>query len=267
MATDYTDKKSKRANCYKREVARSFDRAAKTYNDFALFQQQVLSKLITLCPIRFYSSVLDLGCGTGNATSLLQPKTEQLISLDLSLSMLKIVARKDSNQLVVCADAESLPFKHDIFDLIFSNLAIQWSQQPKALAREVNRTLTKKGYFLASSLSQGSMPEIEQAWLDLDAAPHVNKYDTITRILEPFLIEGFDLHSHFVEPVTMWFDTPEQAVHSLKKIGASVLMDASQKRPVTPGLWRQFLSKYEEMRTPQGIPLTYNVAYFLLQKP
>lgn len=251
---------------YKRSIARSFNRAAHTYNKFAHFQQQVMTKLLALKPLESYSNILDLGSGTGNALSLLNPMADQVVALDLSFAMLQESARAHPQNSMVCADAEALPFGAEKFALIFSNLAIQWSQNPRLLGQELNRVLKAKGYFLVSTLCQGSLLEIEQTWLGIDNASHINQYPIPEKILQPFLDNGFILHNSVVEPMTMWFDSPELAVYSLKKIGASMLVNQKATPTVTPTLWKKFLAQYNEMRQEQGIPLTYHVAYFLLQK-
>ena len=70
-------------NIYKQHVARSFEKAAASYDSHAQFQQEVLSYLLQTLPSRPYSMTLDLGCGTGNAVAELAKVSGRLIALHM----------------------------------------------------------------------------------------------------------------------------------------------------------------------------------------
>lgn len=278
MHTDFFKRQSKKQSnqplkqqirkipCYKNVVAKSFDRAAVTYDRFAEFQKRVLSELIELCPSMQASTCLDLGCGTGNGLPFLNALSNRVVALDISSKMLTQATSKYTNTSFVCADAETLPFAAESFDLVLSNLAIQWSKNLSSLTQEVSHTLSSGGYFLASSLCQNSMIEIAQCWHQVDGLDHTNTYLTYDEVLCEVLSANMTLESSHCKPVIMWFDTPQAAIDSIKRVGASVLVNDKDRRLVTPSTWARFLVEYEKLRTPKGIPLTYQVVYFLLKK-
>lgn len=251
---------------YKKQIIKSFDRAALTYDSFANFQERVLTRLLTLCPALSKPACLDLGCGTGNGASFLNALSGSVVALDFSSEMLAQARIKYGNNVLVCADAERLPFAAESFDLVLSNLMMQWSKRPTQLIEEVAYTLRHDGYFLASTLCRGSMAEIEQCWRNVDGCPHINHYLAYDEQVAELLPACLELEFCACEPLTMWFDMPEDAIHSIKKIGASVLIDNGQKQRISPSAWYSFLSEYEKLREDQGIPLTYQVMYFLLRK-
>ena len=117
----------------KRKVRRAFDRAADSYDDAALLQKEVCSRLLErLDYIRLTPRmILDAGVGTGEAVAPLMKryKKSRLIVLDLSEQMLAralahggLLRRPEP----VCADIEQLPFRDNSFDLVYSNLTLQW---------------------------------------------------------------------------------------------------------------------------------------------
>jgi malonyl-CoA O-methyltransferase len=64
----------------------------------------------------------------------------------------------------------------------------------------------------------------------------------------------------------MWFDSPESAIYSLKKVGAS-LIASDGDQSVSPSKWKAFLLEYEKQRNEFGIPLSYQVSFVVAQRP
>lgn len=252
--------------CYKREVAKSFNRAASTYDDFSQFQANVLLRLVSMCPDIAPKLSLDLGCGTGNAAAFLGAISTQLVNLDLSENMLKKAQQKHHQSYGVCGDAEMLPFQTSVFDLVFSSLSIQWCENLQSLGSEVERVLSPGGHFVVSTLSQDSMPELAHCWQQVDGHTHINHYPSYDDLIKQIKGNGFELVKTVCEPLTMWFDSTKAAIDSLKKVGASVLVEEEERQVVTPAMWRSFLLAYEQLRTEKGIPLTYQLVYLHLKK-
>lgn len=63
------------------------------------------------------------------------------------------------------ADAESLPFPSDSFDVVFSNLMVQWCDDPRTVFAECRRVLRPGGRLVLSTLLEGTLTELKQAWL------------------------------------------------------------------------------------------------------
>lgn len=66
---------------------------------------------------RRIKSVLDLGCGAGRHTRLLEERW-WTVGLDLSMSLLRVARRETKESLYVRADMRELPFGADTFDLV-----------------------------------------------------------------------------------------------------------------------------------------------------
>lgn len=262
---------------YKRQIAQKFDRAALTYDAYADFQRLVLDRLIChqpSLPSARADIVLDVGAGTGQAlprlARLLSPRLS--IALDLSSLMLTKASTNlakqgdDHSFSFVCADAEALPFADKSIDVIFSSLAMQWCLNPSMLFSELYRVTKPGGYLVFSTLCEGSMPEIEASWKGVDQAPHINQYPSFDVLLEQVSHCHWQTHAAELVTVPMWFESPESAIHSLKKVGASLVV-STQKNQMSPSKWKVFIKQYEQLRESAGIPLRYQVAFVVLQKP
>ncbi|REG82921.1 malonyl-ACP O-methyltransferase BioC [Marinomonas pollencensis] len=254
---------------YKRQVAQRFDRAALTYDAYADFQRLVLDRLFSHLPSSYCAdTVLDVGTGTGQAlpTLLETHSPSLLVAFDLSLQMLEQAGESAQPVALVCGDAEALPFAEAGFDLLFSSLAMQWCLQPEALFAELYRVTKPGGYLVFSTLCEGSMPEISKAWQGIDHAPHVNHYPSFNDLLKQLGTSPWQTVNAELETVPMWFESPEEAIYSLKKVGASLVV-SNQKNAISPSKWKAFIQQYEQLRENSGIPLRYQVAFVVLQKP
>jgi ubiquinone/menaquinone biosynthesis C-methylase UbiE len=117
----------------------------KFVNDYARYRpgypDNLLKSLIKDLSIGNDSAILDLACGTGNlANHLLRHIRARIYGIDRSLTMLK----KGRNFLSVCALAEWLPVKDNIFKAVITGQAFHWFDFKTALD-EVTRILKPGG--------------------------------------------------------------------------------------------------------------------------
>lgn len=155
-------------------LRRRFSRAAATYDRNADVQRQTLALLAERLPADPEARlILELGCGTGNLTSLLLahfPRA-RLLSLDFSEAMLKRARAKirvaDGLQAGrvswLCQDAEHfLAANRTCFDYVAANAALQWfGDLPAAFAR-IRAGLRPGGRLLATIFGRRSLVELEE---------------------------------------------------------------------------------------------------------
>ena len=181
-----------------RSVRRSFDRASRTYDAAAAVQGEIRARLLErLDIVRLQpTAVLDLGAGTGHATRELKRRypAAQVIALDSSLAMLRASAsqqrflRKFSP---VCADAHRLPLPSQSFDLVLSNLLLEWCYDPDAVFAEVARVLRPKGLFTFTTLGPDTLKEVRELWRGVDAFTHVHRFIDMHDYGDALLRAGF----------------------------------------------------------------------------
>ena len=114
------------------------------YDNWLDDYKQILSKIKT--------SVLDLGCGTGNDTLYLVERGFKVIACDYSETALDKI-RKELNKIEtrLVDISEKLPFGDNCFDLIIADLSLHYFDEKttKNIMKEIKRVLKPKGHLLA----------------------------------------------------------------------------------------------------------------------
>lgn len=109
---------------------------------------------------RKYPLVLDVGTGTANIPLRFADRQPEgrFIALDLSWNMLRKAAsniRENGSAgriLLVCAEAEQLPFRSGSFDLVYSHSAIHHLPEPVGAVEEIVRVTRSKCPFIVRDL-------------------------------------------------------------------------------------------------------------------
>lgn len=99
-------------------------------------------------------SILDVGCGRGATTFLLQRKfpEKQIVSLDIELWRLKYIYDKGLNDTVICGSGTELPIRKERMDLVVCDQVIEHVEQEKALIQEIMRVLKPGGHLIIGSV-------------------------------------------------------------------------------------------------------------------
>jgi ubiquinone/menaquinone biosynthesis C-methylase UbiE len=131
-----------------------YDAIAKGYNN--LYMTEQLKKFENIKKlIKPNCLTLDLGCGTGFITN----KLSNVIGVDYSIKMLKLCPK---DLKVVCADVSKLPFKNNVFDLVFSLTVLQDVNNLKSTITEIKRVLKPNGKIILSVLNKKKVNEIKK---------------------------------------------------------------------------------------------------------
>lgn len=255
----------------KQAVAQSFGEAAAQYDQFAKIQHRVAQELIQQCPSleNEQPAILDLGCGTGYCLPKLaaQYSDGNIIGADLAQGMLEFAREQYPQFNYQLADAENLPFEANQFDLIFSNFAVQWCDSFLSVLQQAYKTLKPGGYLLLSTLADGTLSELKQAWASVDQHQHVNEFETADSLEEAVEKSGFNVHQLSLHSEFDFYDTVRGLTDSLKRIGAHNITSGRSKALTSPGTVKRFRTALEAYRTEQGLPASYQVFSCLLQKP
>ncbi len=138
----------------KRVIEENFSKHARDYDQHSRIQNLCASMLIKEVNANGFSSILDIGCGTGNYTRLLKSRFPQakIKAVDISAEMIKVAKEKLGSEDVefIVADAESLSLEEE-FDLISSNASFQWFGDLKSDLTRYKQALSKGGFILFST--------------------------------------------------------------------------------------------------------------------
>jgi malonyl-CoA O-methyltransferase len=258
----------------KRKIRRAFDRAADSYDDAAVLQKEVCSRLlekleyIKLSPQR----ILDAGVGTGEAVAPLMKryKKSRLIALDLSERMLakataygSLLRRPD----LVCADIEQLPFREDSFELIFSSLTLQWCNDMQATVEDILRVLKPGGLLLFSTFGPDTLKELRACWSRIDDAVLVNEFSDMHDVGDALLQAGFADPVMEAEIITLNYESIDKLMADLRAIGANATAEGGRSGLTAPSVLTRLRQAYESYRVNQLLPASYEVVYGHAWKP
>ena len=154
----------------KQIIQAKFSRAADSYDSYAKVQAEVARRLaIKLASIpgkSWCKTILEIGCGTGNFTTMLVDRFPgvKILSLDFSPEMIAQARRKINTPVVefLCTDGELFLKKAQdrSFDLVVSNGSLQWFGNIENTFSDISRILTPQGMFFCSIFGPGSLAEL-----------------------------------------------------------------------------------------------------------
>lgn len=267
-------------------VRRAFDRAADSYEKFAVLQKEVCNRLLEKLDVVKLSPqmILDAGSGTGSAIPGLfeRYKKAQLVALDLSENMLKKSARHRHffrSPHLVCADIEQLPFADNSFDLVFSSLSMQWCNDLNAALVEAKRVLKPGGLYVFTTFGPDTLKELRYSWQQVDQRNHVNQFIDMHDIGDALLHDGFAEPVMEAEVMTVTYQSVEDIMRDLKAIGANVTAQAAdteefakssantEKGLCGKSVIQTVRESYERFRQDALLPASYEIIYGHAWKP
>ena len=98
------------------------------------------------------TSVLDLGCGTGNDTLYLTERGFKVIACDYSeVALEKIKSELPKVETKLVDISQPLPFKDNLFDLVIADLSLHYFNEAttKNIMQEIKRILAPHGHLIA----------------------------------------------------------------------------------------------------------------------
>jgi len=113
--------------------------------------------------------ILDVGAGTGRLSLRLAERGAEVTALDVSEEMLNMLKQKvkkhtfSKGMTFVVADAESLPFPDNSFDIITAAFLIVHLKNLKHFFAESYRVLKPGGLLAITNINQKSPPELKTA--------------------------------------------------------------------------------------------------------
>jgi malonyl-CoA O-methyltransferase len=212
----------------KRRVRERFDRAAAHYDAAAVLQREVCDRLLErLALIRLQPHcILDAGAGTGYGARGLRaryPRT-RLVALDVAPAMLMRVRRHAGwfrQPRLVAGDIESLPFRDGSFDLVFSNLTLQWCNSLDRVLWELRRVLSPGGLLLFTTFGPDTLKELRAAWGEASDDVHVNAFVDMHDIGDAMVRAGFADPVMDAERLTVTYADMHRLLRDLKAVGAA----------------------------------------------
>lgn len=259
-----------------RRVQRACARAARGYDEAAVLQREVARRMLERLDLVKMDPrwVLDLGSGTGLVARELVRRYPRasVLALDLSPAMLRAGAvspglfgrlRGRRAHYSVAADMARLPLASDSFDLVCSNMALEWSADPERAFAEVQRCLRPGGLFMFTTVGPDTLKELRAAAPDIAMQPAADMHD----IGDALVRGGFAAPVMDVEWITLTYGELRALFADLRAC-ASTSAVSPRQRGLRGRRWlAQLTERYEAMRVDGRLPATVEVIHGHAWKP
>jgi malonyl-CoA O-methyltransferase len=260
-----------------RQARRAFERAARRNADTAALQREVERRmlerldLVRLAPKR----VLDAGCGTGRGLGLLRRRypAADLLGVDFAHAAILAASRSESfaervRRLLgrassehLCADFARLPLRPGSIDMVWSNLALAWAEEPLDALREFQRVLAPGGLLMFSSYGPDTLKELRSAFSTVSSARRVHPFADMHDVGDMLVGCGFAAPVMDVETITLTYSRVDDLARDLKDSGQTCAARDRLHTLTGRGHWLGMLAAYEKDRRNGRLPATVEVVY------
>ena len=232
------------------------------------------ARLIDAVGVRPGDAVLDVACGTGNATIPAAKAGGHVTGVDLTPELLEVARHRAADAEVDVSlqegDAERLPFEDGRFDVVVSSFGAMFAPRHEVVADELARVLAPGGRLgVASWTPDGAMGDFFAA-----AAPHM---PTPPEFVDPplgwgdeayvqQLFEGTGVRLRFRrEHWEITHDSVEAAVECYTRLfgplaAARALAEAEDRWPAYEA---DLIALFERLDTTGGREVTFPAEYLL----
>lgn len=263
----------------KRQLRRSFEKAAATYDASAVLQHEVGRRMLSrLDYIRHEpASILDAGSGTGDALAALQARHPRavLLALDIALAMVRRAHRRapwwrrmlGRGVVPVCADLEQLPLSEGAVGMVWSNLALQWTNEPQRAFAEFKRVLAPGGLLMFSTFGPDTLKELRAAYHGTDGHTHVNRFVDMHDLGDMLVRAGYADPVMDMEYMTLTYPDVRALMRDLKAIGARNVTRGRRQGMTARATLAAVTRNYEALRRDGRLPATFEIVYGHAWKP
>jgi len=224
-------------------VKRSFSAATESYDAHAVLQREIAGRLLAHLDFTKIEPkrILDIGCGTGYFTRLLRErfKRAEIVAVDLSEAMVQTTRRSHARRMPwhgqhrhINGDAAALPLKAECFDLVCSNLTMQWLPDPQKMLQEMRRVLAPAGLMLFSTFGRRTLSELRQslAGIEPERAGHVLPFPDVTSLGDALMKLPVELSVTDTDLFTLTYPDTISLIKELKGLGASASAIRGRKK-------------------------------------
>jgi len=257
----------------KRQLRRSFDRAAGTYDAAAELQREVGARALQRLDLVKIDPrlVLDAGSGTGHGARALAQRypRARILELDIAHAMLRHSRSALpfwrrwpglGRALHACGDNERMPIRDGAAGLLWSNLAFQWANDLPRVLAECKRVLVPEGLLMFTTFGPDTLKELRHAF-DADTGVHVNRFIDMHDIGDMLVHAGFSNPVMDMEVMTLTYPGVEQLMRELKSLGAHNVAAGRRRGLTGRGMLQKVRERYEARRQEGRLPATFEVIY------
>ncbi len=215
--------------------------------------------------------ILNVGAGAaGDAVLRSRYPRAEVVAVDFATAPLRraraarslagraLARLRGADGRAVCADIAALPFASGVCELVWSNLALAWSD-PAAALREWQRVLAVGGLLMFSSYGPDTLQELRTAFAD--AVPHVHPFPDMHDVGDALVAAGFADPVMDMERITLTYARVEDLVADLRATGQRNAHRARRRTLTGARRWRRARAAYAALARGARVPATFEIVY------
>lgn len=255
-------------------VQHDFGKAASSYDSHAMLQRDVARDLFNMSRQTLSQSgaILDAGCGTGYFHELMRSNKiyANITQLDLAVPMCRIASSYASSPpfgttFTLAGDCEMLPLSPESFEVVFSSLAVQWTDILLS-SREFARVLKSQGTLALATFGTDTLKELKASFATIDDLPHVNQFTHHKALIDALEQAGFNEVALHREQKIVYYSKVMSLMKNLKSLGATY-KQSHRKSLYGKGFIEKLEQGYAQAYADEkGLPSTWDIYYILARK-
>lgn len=256
-------------------MRRDFSKAATSYDAAAVLAAEVGRRMaerldyVKIDPQR----MADIGCATGDGIRELSRRYPKALPLaiDFSLPMLGQVGLhstflqrvRGKAPRLINADVQSLPLSNGSLGLAWSNLMLQWLDDPLPAFRELQRSLEVSGLVMFSMLGPDTLKEIRAAGAACGIEPSLRRFHDMHDIGDMLVAAGFADPVMDMEMITLTYRNPRGLLRDQRHLGVrdGLFGDMGWRD------WRRVMSTWQSIHAAGALPASFEIVYGHAWKP
>ena len=163
--------------------------------------------------------------------------------------------------LPLCGDIEQLPLRDAAIDMVWSNLTLQWVNDPQHTFSEFRRVLAPGGLVMFSTFGPDTLKELRAAYQGADRYTHVNRFIDMHDLGDMLVHGGFAAPVMDMEYMTLTYSNVLALMRDLKAIGAHNMTAGRRPGMTARATLATVERKYERLRHDGRLPATFEVVY------
>ena len=237
-------------------IKQRFCRKLGSYNENARIQKQMAENLIKILQDKsVYSSILEIGCGTGLLTeySVNNISYKTYTAIDIVSDCREYIKAIDTDIEFISGDIEEyLDLDNKKYDLIISNASLQWIENLPGFVDKLTQKLNDGGVLLFSAFGTENFREI--FYVTGKTLPYLSKTEFEEKLAK---------HKPLVEEEVrvMAFKTPLDVLKHIQSTGVNALSTEVWTKKDLINFEREYNAFCFNHPT-----LTYNPVYIKIQK-
>lgn len=183
-------------------IKKNFSLYAGYYDRYSSVQNSCASKLIDTINDNKFKNILEIGCGTGNYTQMLNARFPhgKIKALDISGDMVGIARGKLKGSMVefLTGDGELMEFEEE-FDLITSNATFQWFEDLEKTLWKYRNMLCGNGVIIFSVFGPRTYFELNSVLKEINSDMCVTSCGFIDRASLGEILKGISEDAYMEE--------------------------------------------------------------------